>query len=565
MYPICDAPRMSKGVRARFSAPLRAFAGVFGNANLRRLLLAWSGFFIADWAYAIAIAIFAYMQGGPLAVGLVEIAQTVPAALAAPFSALLSDRYPRQRVYVAANLARALLLLILAGAAFAHAAPVVLYLLASLNAVVTTTFWSTETALLPTLARSPEELTAANAASTTIESIGTMVGPALGGIVGAVAGLGSVFAMSAGIFLLAAFSASRIRAGTVSDRERRVAGRSGVVHDLAEGLRAIRGATGVLLLVGLLSAEWLMRGALTVLVVVTALDLLDLGQPGVGFLHSAFGVGALIGALGSLALVGRRRLASPLGVGVVAWGIPVALIPVWPVPGAALALLAVVGVANSLADVSGYTLLQRTVPERVLGRVLGVVEGSCWFTFGIGAIGVPLLISAVGISWTLAICGLFLPLLIVALWRGLTAIDERAIVPVERIELLRSIPMFEPLSLPKVERLASELIERKVPAGTEIIREGEPGDRFYIVAEGVVDVYAAGKRLSSLEAGDHFGEIALVRDVPRTATVVARIDVVLYALERDEFLKAVTGHAQSAERADAVIGARLARLGGHTP
>jgi MFS family permease len=428
--------------------------------------------------------------------------------------------------------------------------------------MIATTFWPAQTALLPELARSPEELTAANAASSTIEGLGGMIGSALGGIVAALAGVGIVFVMAAAVFILAAFFASRIRVTPTTGRGERAGRSPGPFHDLLEGFRAIRGEAGVPLLVLLISSEWLLRGTLSVLIVVTALGLLHLGQSGVGFLNSAFGVGALVGALGSLALVGRRRLASPLGIGVIGWGIPIALIALWPVPGAALVLLAIVGSANSLSDVAGYTLLQRTVPERVLGRVLGVVEGTCWLTFGLGAIGAPVLISLTDIRWTLTICGLALPALILVVWRRLVAIDDRAMVPVERIELLRSIPMFAPLSAPTVERLAAHLIELRLPAGAEIIREGDPGDRFYVIEEGVVDVYGEGRRVSSLDAGGYFGEIALLRDVPRTATVRARTDVVLYALEREEFLGAVTGHAQSVESANAVIGARLARLGG---
>jgi CRP-like cAMP-binding protein len=172
------------------------------------------------------------------------------------------------------------------------------------------------------------------------------------------------------------------------------------------------------------------------------------------------------------------------------------------------------------------------------------------------------LISGVGVRWTLVVSGLALPVLIAFVWRRLKRIDQRATVPMERIELLGGIPMFAPLGPPTLERLASQLVELREPADTAIIREGEPGDRFYVLAEGVVDVYAAERRLSTLERGDYFGEIALLRDVPRTATVVARTDVLLYALEREEFLAAVTGHAKSRESAEAVISARLVRLGG---
>jgi predicted MFS family arabinose efflux permease len=524
-------------------------------------MIAWNGLFIGQWAYWIAIGIYAYRAGGAIGVGVVEIIQTFPAALAAPFTALLADRYPRHRVYLAANIAQAIALFATAAAVIADAPVGVVYALTAVNAVVQTTFWPTQTALLPLLARSPEELTASNAASSTIESIGTMVGSAVGGIVAAAASVGIVLAVAGCVFLIAALFAARIhvesRSGAESsDRQPHV------VHELLEGFRAIRHEPGVPLLVLLISSEWLLRGALAVLIVVTALGLLHIGQSGVGFLNAAFGAGALVGALGSLALVGRRRLATPLGVGVVAWGIPIALIPIWPSQWTALSLLAVVGVANSLSDVAGYTLLQRIVPEPVLGRVLGVVEGTCWFTFGVGAIGAPLLISGVGVRWTLVVSGLALPVLIAFVWRRLKRIDQRATVPMERIELLGGIPMFAPLGPPTLERLASQLVELREPADTAIIREGEPGDRFYVLAEGVVDVYAAERRLSTLERGDYFGEIALLRDVPRTATVVARTDVLLYALEREEFLAAVTGHAKSRESAEAVISARLVRLGG---
>jgi len=389
-----------------------------------------------------------------------------------------------------------------------------------------------------------------------------MLGSALGGLLVAATSVGSVLVVAGGVFLVAAFFAARIHVELVS-REREHADRSAhALHELMEGFRSVGHEPGVTLLLVLISSEWLLRGALAVLIVVTALGLLHIGQSGVGFLNAAFGAGALVGALGSLALVGRRRLATPLGLGVVAWGIPIALIPIWPSQWTALSLLAVVGVANSLSDVAGYTLLQRIVPEPVLGRVLGVVEGTCWFTFGIGAIGAPLLISLVGVRWTLVASGLALPVLIAFVWRRLERIDQRALVQTERIELLRGIPMFAPLGPPTLERLAAQLVELREPAETSIIREGEPGERFYVLAKGVVDVYAEGRRLSTLERGDYFGEIALLRDVPRTATVVARTDVLLYALEREEFLAAVTGHAKSRESAEAVISARLVRLGG---
>src|SRR3954452_641627 len=291
-----------------------AFVEVFRNPNLRRLMIAWNGLFIGQWAYWIAIRIYAYRAGGAIGVGVVQIIQTIPAATAAPFTALLADRYPRHRVYLAANVIQSIGLFITGAAVLAGAPIGVVYALTAVNAVIQTTFWPTQTSLLPSLARSPEELTAANAASSTIESIGTMVGAALSGVLVAATSVGAVIVAAGAVFVVAAFFAARIHVERSTQKEERGEHAPHALNELLEGFRSIRRAPGVPLLVVLISSEWLLRGALAVLIVVTALGLLHIGQSGVGFLNAAFGVGALVGALGSLALVGRRRLATPLGI-----------------------------------------------------------------------------------------------------------------------------------------------------------------------------------------------------------------------------------------------------------
>jgi MFS family permease len=297
-----------------------------------------------------------------------------------------------------------------------------------------------------------------------------------------------------------------------------------------------------------------------VLIVVAALELLDLGEAGVGFLNSAVGVGGLLGALGAFALISRKRLASDFGIGLVLWGIPIALIGVFPDPPAALILLGIVGVGNTIVDVAALTLLQRTVPDEILTRVFGVVQSVFVGTTGLGAILAPLAIDVVGIRWAMIATGALLPLLAALLWRRISALDAEALAPLRELELLHSIPLFRPLPATTLEELASSLVPVQATPGTELVREGETGDRFYVIASGEVDVSAQGQPVRTQGPGDHFGEIALLRDVPRTATVTAKTDVELYALERDEFLGAVTGHAASAQAADAVVSTRLAGL-----
>jgi len=269
------------------------------------------------------------------------------------------------------------------------------------------------------------------------------------------------------------------------------------------------------------------------------------------------GIGGLLGALAAAALVGRGRQAADFGLGIFIWGIPIALVAIWPNQAFVLVLLAVVGIGNTIVDVSGMTLLQRSAPDEVLARVFGVLESLLLLTVALGAIAAPLLLNWLGTRGALIVAGALLPLVVVPAWPRLNAIDRAAEIPVERLDLLRANPIFAPLPGSTLEQLAHALEDVRVAAGEEIVRQGESGDRFYLVKDGALDVYVDGEPVQSLEPGDSFGEIALLRDVPRTASVRARSDVVLYALDRRHFLAAVTGFGPSLSAAEGVIGMRL--------
>jgi MFS family permease len=222
--------------------------------------------------------------------------------------------------------------------------------------------------------------------------------------------------------------------------------------------------------------------------------------------------------------------------------------------------MALVGLGITIVDVAGLTLLQRSVPDEVLTRVMGVVQSVFVGTLGLGAILAPLLIDGLGNRGALAAIGAVLPLVTVIAWRRLRALDEGIASAPAHLDLLRQIPIFRPLPSPVLEQLARELQPVHVPAGTEIVRQGERGDRFYVVQRGRVDVRVDGRPAEPLQAGMFFGEIALLRDTPRTATVTAGTDTDLLALDRDEFISAVTGHPESAEAAQTVISSRLGSL-----
>ncbi len=543
--------------RDRLRESLDAFKAVFTNPGLMRVELAWGFAITAYWAFIIALSVYAYDQGGAAAVGLVGLIRVLPAFVAAPFAGMLGDRYRRERIMFVISLGRAGFMAATAAALFAGSPIWLVYTLAGGVALSASMVRPMQSALLPQLARTAEELTAANLVVTTIESSGIFLGPAIGGLLLAATNPQTVFAAAAGSFALSALLVAGIKVEAVADRASREGGFFG---EFFAGFGAIGRDRNLRLIIGLYGAQTLIAGALNVLIVVAALQLLNLGESGVGFLNSAVGIGGLFGALAAFALVGRQRLASDFGLGLVLWGFPIALIGAFPNATIALILLGLVGVGNTVVDVAALTLLQRTVPDEVLTRVFGVVQSVFVATLGLGAIAAPLMTGTIGIRGAMIVTGSILPILAALLWRQIRALDEEALAPTRELALLRAIPLFKPLPAPAIDQLASSLIPVQVMAGGEIVRQGEPGDRFYVIVSGETDVFIDGMHVGTLGAGEHFGEIALLRDVPRTATVKASTDAELSALDRDEFLSAVTGHAASAEAADAIVSSRLAGL-----
>src|SRR5918992_4168322 len=402
----CDAPQVRSALRDRFGDAARSFGRVFRNRNIRRLETAWAVSIFTYWAYGIALAVFAYQEGGAAAVGLAGLVRFIPSAIASPFAAMLADRYRRERVLLVAELLRAGLVALTVVVVVADGPFALVLLLASLTAVVNSAEGPAESALLPTLAETPKELTAANVVSSTIESLAIFGGPAIGGLLLAATSPEVVFGAPAVAFGLSAFMISRIRVEEQPERDET----GGKLRGFTAGFVTLAREPGLRVLVLLLSAQTLVAGALNVLIVVSALRLLDLGEEGVGFLNSAVGIGGLIGALVAAALIGRR-LTSNFLVGILLWGLPIALIGVFPEPAPALIFLGLVGLGNTLVDVSAFTLLQRAVPDDVLARVFGAVQSVWVGAIGVGAIVAPILIAAIDIRGALLVTGALLPIL----------------------------------------------------------------------------------------------------------------------------------------------------------
>jgi MFS family permease len=533
---------------SRSREAFRALHVAARNADIRRAQLAWGALISAEWAHFVALGVFAYDHGGSTAVGVAGLLRLLPAAAIAPFASSLGDRYRRERFLLALVLLGAAALLVSATGALLDERMIV-FVAGSVVGVCSTLFRPALIALLPSLARTARELIAANGATSTVESLGTLVGPLAAGLLVAFANVEAVFVSAAAALVVSAALLARISVeGRVATTA--VEGRA----EVWQGFKAIGEVPRARLLVGLIASQTFVRGCLNVLIVVTAYQVLDRGATEVGYLTAAIGAGGLIGALGAISLRGER-LVPPFAWAMVFWGIPIMLIAPLSHAVPIIVLLAVVGAANSLVDVSGFTLLQRTVPDEVLTRVLGVMWGLAMGTAAIGSFVAPALLELIGLRPAFLVVGAILPVLILVTHRRLLEID-REVAAAPQLSLVEDVALFTPLSLVTKERLASHLVQVDVAAGDVVIRAGDFGDRFYIVGTGELTI-DAGSRAVPAGPGDFFGEIALLRDVPRTATVQATTDARLYALDREHFLAAVTGHVQAHTDAQAVATARF--------
>ncbi len=538
---------------------LGAVRRVFANPNLRRIELAFAGSAIGNYAFSVAIAIYAFHHGGVAAVGIVTAVRQAAAASLAPFAASLADRFRRERVMLASDAGRLGCSAGIAVLVSSGAPTIAVYALAVGTSVSGAVFRPAEASLVPLVARSPQELTAANVAASTFDSVGVFAGPALGAFLIAFSGYTAAFAVIAATFAWSALFVVRISSGTTAvgtSRAEKDDDEPGGLRSLLHGFRTIAHEPRLRLLIGLYDAQCLVAGALGVLVVATAIDLLGLGNAGVGILQSACGVGAIAGAGVALTLVSRSRLGRDLALGLVLWGVPLIVIGALPYSFVAVIALAVLGIGNTLVDISTMTLIQRTAVPEVAGRIFGVLESSIVASLAIGALTAPVLITWLGTRGALLAAGALLPLLAVVTHRRLSVIDDAAHIPQEQISVLRTVPFLTLLPLQMIEYLAGQMRQIELPNGATLFKRGDHGDSFYILERGALEIDLP-DGVKHERAPAFVGEIALLRDIPRTATVRAGSDAVLWALDRDAFLAAVGGHSRARGHADSIVFARL--------
>ena len=548
-----------------------SFAAVFANRNFRRIELAFAGSAIGDWAYTTAVAVWAYGEGGAKALGVWMAIRATLMAVTTPFGAALADKMSRKRLMIIADLIRAVLIAAAAACLFAGTSAIPIYVLATLTALLATPFMCAQRAMLPSLAERPQELTAANGTASSIESLAFFVGPALGALLLGFTTVQVVFLVNVATFLWSMTLVAGVRpparlddagaadpeSGAAVASDDGAAEEPGFLSETSAGFRTIAKDRGLLVVTIAAALQTFVAGAFRVFVVVMAAEVLGTGPRGVGFLESVFGVGCIMGGVVALSRASRGQLGVDLAVGVATWSLPLMLVTVWPSPVTCFAAVVLMGLGNPLVDVSLDTIVQRITPDELLGRVFGALETCLIATSALGALAMPFLLDGTELRWALLVVALPVGVAVLLGLPEMRRLDSWLVMPA-KVPLLRRIDVFAPLSPAAVESLARGLKEMRFAAGDVLVREGEPSDLFYVIETGRVEVTQTGRLLRHEGPGEYFGEIGLLRDVPRTATISAAEDTVVQTITREDFLSAVNGHREAWQAADRIVTRRLA-------
>ncbi len=520
--------------------------------GMRRVQLSFVAFAFSEHASWLAILVYALQRGGPREVGIVAVAQLVPGIIAAPFAAYAGDRFRPQRALAFGYFAQAISMAATAGA-MAAGWWLAAYLAAACAATSITFTRPVMGSLLPTITHSPRDLVAANAVTGLIQQVGVFAGPLAAGVLISIWSPTAVFIAAA--VILASATVAVVVVDPLDDAARQPAvDTADVIAEIFAGFGALRTHQRLRALLILGASAGFIKGIADVIFVTFADARLDGANNQAGWLAAAYGLGAIVGAVGTTRLVRSPRLdrqyvsaAAFIGVGLLA----LAAIQQF---GPAVLAFALVGAGETVLALISSITIQRQAPADVLARVFGILEGLSMGAIAMGSLAVTVLVPAtsLGNAFVILAVALFVFVLIcvVRLRRHGAEVPMADEAVVER---LLADALFAPLPAPMVERLARETEPHLVAAGSVVIAQGDIGDSYYLVDEGTAEVTIDGAHVGNLGPGESFGEIALVRDIPRTATVTATSALQLLAVHRDVFLEAVTGHPRSRRTADETV------------
>jgi CRP-like cAMP-binding protein/predicted MFS family arabinose efflux permease len=555
--------RVAAGVWSYLESSLDALRSVRGAPTLRHYVGAIALLDLAQYTSGMVIWLYVFGRGGTEAISLLVITGSgTVALLAAPMSSL-ADRYGRGRIAAVSALLRALALLAIALSIAAHWPVWTTLVLAGVEGAVYAVGAPALRGLAPTLVQSPSELGSVNLIISLGLALAVFLGPLVGGVAYQLTGAAPVVVVVAAVFALSYRRLADFQQKDAPvDARPETEAQHGRFSEALAGLRSAASNDRIRLTLLVFCGYSFAVGIVDVVLIVIARDVLHESSSGAGALYAAFGVGGLLAGLGIGGLA-RARLARTFGTAVVLWAVPLAAMALVVQPAIAWACAAFAGIGGTVAQGAGDTVLQRVTPDRLMSRVLGAYEALTGIAYLVAAPLPAILIGSLGAGTVLVLGVAVAPLVVMACWRGLLRLDRDLDVDDERLRLVAGVPWLRTGSLAEQDRLAALLEEDSVPEGEVIIYQGEIGARFYILRSGAVRVLVDGREVSRLRSGDWFGEVALLSDIPRTATVQATEASVLLSLSEDDFHLALAGAGAGARgESSRILGMKSLRFPG---
>jgi MFS family permease len=530
-------------LRGPIRSTIAAVREALSNDGIRRLELVWSIGIAADAALLVVLLVVVYAQDGVVAAGVLGAIRMVPAVIAGTLAGTVVRRFGGQRVLLTIGIVRTLAAAACAIVIALGLPTILLYVLATIGAMAGAPVRPASGTLMPGIARSPRELVAANMAWGTGEGLGTFAGPFVAGLLMAVGQPALAAAVVAFAFLATVVIVAGLRFEHSMDA---VGGSRQARTGIVDGLRVL-GRRRVLRwsMLGIYG-QVITRGLLNTLLVVASIELLGMGEAGVGLLTSALGLGGLVGAVFTMNAARSDLLIVNQSTALAYWGAPIAVMALFVNPAVGLACMFAVGVANAMFDVVVFTIFQRGATNAERASVFSLFEGVAGLGIVTGSLLAPVLLGAFGPTGSLAITGAILPILALIIYAFIGREERVTVIDEDIVRLVKRVEQFKELPLTALERLASGMTRFVATAGQTLMREGEHGETFMIIETGNVDVSVGGQPMQQLGPGSGIGEIALLRRSLRTATVVAHTEVSGYEVDADTFACAVSGPATAA-------------------
>jgi MFS family permease len=507
-----------------------------GRRNLQLLFGAQIVSSFGNWLYIVALLVLAYdLTGSATIVAVLTFVRLLPFGLFLPITGILADRWNRKTLMIAANLGRSLCML---GLVLVDS-PATLWLaffLAFIFSSLSSLFMPAIRSVLPSVVGDEDDLVKANSLWTQMDSLSFVLGPFFGSILLLLGQVQTAFLVNGLAFLIASITLLFVRVPPRTETPRPK--EEGWLAENLAGFRFLfRQNEGVLAAFTVAVAGMaFMGGAFWTLLVVMAAQTFGLGSEGTGFLNAAYGFGGVLAGFAVGLLVARLRLHWVFFWSTLVGHIVVVFFGLSPAGVFPFVLLALIGLTDVFSEVSGTTVVQTGTPNELLGRVFGAFEWAAISAMLLGSLVIGPFIDLFGPRTATVMFGVIGIILLLGCLPWLRRLESVLGVRV----FIRQVPVLSSLSHGVLDDLASRMQLEKVPDDTVIVRQGEHGDRLYIIKSGEAEVVVKGNReqevaLETLAKMDYFGEIALLRDVPRTATVKARGPVELYSLSRDDF------------------------------